>query len=72
MGVLGVPTGVAGQAHDGVAVDPDEALGLADAAAVAEVGEDGVLPDIEFVVEIRTPSLSRKSGHRVCRRNLDI
>jgi hypothetical protein len=25
-----------------------------------------VLPDTEFVVEIRTPSLSWKSGHRVC------
>jgi hypothetical protein len=42
VGVLGVPAGVAGEAHDGVAVDADEALGLADAAALAEVGEDGV------------------------------
>ena len=42
VGVLGVSAGLAGQAHDGVAVDPDEALGLADAAALAEVGEDGM------------------------------
>lgn len=30
-----------GQADDGVAVDADEPLGLSDAAAVVEVGEDG-------------------------------
>jgi hypothetical protein len=42
VGILGVLAGLAGQARDGVPVDPDESLGLADAAALAEVGEDGV------------------------------
>jgi hypothetical protein len=37
----GVIPGQPAQAHDGVAVDADEALGLADAAAVVEVGEQG-------------------------------
>jgi hypothetical protein len=30
-----------GQSDDGVAMDPDEPLGLSDAATVVEVGEDG-------------------------------
>jgi len=42
VGVLGVSAGVAGQAHDGVAVDPNEALRLTDTAALSQVGEDGV------------------------------
>jgi hypothetical protein len=37
----GVGAGQAGEAHDGVAVDADEAFGLADAAAVGDVGRDG-------------------------------
>jgi hypothetical protein len=41
VGGAGVVAGLAAQPHDGVAVDADQAVGLADAAAVLEVGEDG-------------------------------
>jgi hypothetical protein len=33
--------GGAGQSDDGVAMDPDEPLGLSNAATVVEVGKDG-------------------------------
>src|SRR3954454_14381205 len=38
---LGVGAGEAGEAQDGVAVDADEAAGLAGGAAVGDVGQDG-------------------------------
>ena len=41
VGRPGVLAGLAAQARDCVAVDADEALGLADAAAVLEVGQGG-------------------------------
>jgi hypothetical protein len=34
--------GQAGEAHDRVAMDADEAFGLADAAAIGDVGQDGL------------------------------
>ena len=40
MGVPGVPPGLAGQPHHGVAVDADQAFGLADAVALDQVLED--------------------------------
>ena len=44
MGVPGVLSGLACQSHDGVAVDADEALGLANAVALDQVFEDGDRP----------------------------
>jgi hypothetical protein len=41
VGVPGVLPGLACQSHDGVAVDADESLGLADPVALDEVLEDG-------------------------------
>jgi hypothetical protein len=41
VGVSGVLAGQAGQPHDGVAMDPDEAFGLTDAVAFDQMLEDG-------------------------------
>jgi hypothetical protein len=41
VGVLGVPSGLAGQPHHGIAVDADQAFGLADAVALDQVLQDG-------------------------------
>jgi hypothetical protein len=41
VGGSGVLSGHAGQPHDGVAVDADESLGLADSVALDEMLEDG-------------------------------
>jgi hypothetical protein len=41
MSVVGVITGGSGRSDDGVAMDPDEAFGLADAIALGEVMEHG-------------------------------
>ena len=42
MGVVGMFTGGAGESHDGIAMDAHEPFGLADAAALAQVGQHGV------------------------------
>jgi hypothetical protein len=41
VGRPGVLAGLAAEPGDGVAVDADEAVGLSDAAAIVEVGQDG-------------------------------
>ena len=41
MGVLGVLSGLACQPHHSIAVDPDEAFGLADPVTFDQVLEDG-------------------------------
>jgi hypothetical protein len=41
VGVSGVLSGQAGQPHDGIAMDPDEAFGLADTVAFDEMLQDG-------------------------------
>jgi len=42
VGIAGVDAGAAGQAHHGVAVDAGQPFGLADAAALVQVRQDGV------------------------------
>jgi hypothetical protein len=41
MSVVGMAANSTGQSDDGVAMDPDEPLGLSNAATVVKVGEDG-------------------------------
>lgn len=66
MSGFGVASGEPAQAHDGVAVHPSEALGLPHAAAVAEVGQDGVgLGLVEAAVEQRGALRSEKRALQV-------
>jgi hypothetical protein len=58
MQLVGVPPGGAGQSDDGVAVDADEAPGLADAVALGQVLQDGDRGWLEEVAAIQRRALA--------------